>query len=159
MAEGGPVENATAVLYGFAVVAVVVAARSGSGWKTPAALVIGSAALVGRELDLHRADANDSVLRVSYYYGQAPLQTKLFALAVIGLFLLAMGYLTVRHAGPLLRALKQARPVAITVLMFFLIGVVSKTLDRGVGVRVEDFRVVLPLSAAADHVGRVPGAE
>lgn len=149
VAEGGPVENATAVLYGFAVVAVVVAARSGSGWKTPAALVIGSAGLVARELDLHRTDADDSVLRVSYYYGHASLQTKLFALALIGLFLLAMGYLTVRHAGPLLRALKQARPLAITVLMFFLIGVVSKTFDRGVGVLMEDFQVVLPLSAAA----------
>ena len=148
VAEGGPVENAAAVLYGFAVVAVVVAARSGSGWKTPAALVIGSVALVARELDQHRTDANDSVLRVSYYDGHAPLQTKLFALAAIGLFVLAMAYLAVRHAGPLLRALKQARPLAITVLMFFLIGVLSKTFDRGVGILAEDLRVVLPVSAA-----------
>ena len=43
VAEGGPVENATAVLYGFAMAAVVVAAWPSSGWKTPAALVIGSA--------------------------------------------------------------------------------------------------------------------
>lgn len=146
--EGGPVENATAVLYGFAIIAVLVAARSGSGWRTPAALVIGSAGLVARELDLHRTEANDSVLRVSYYYGQAPLQTKLIALTAIGLFVLAMAYLAVRYAAPLLRALKRARPLAITVLTFFLVGVVSKTFDRGVGVMAEDFRIVLPLSAA-----------
>ncbi|MDP3820985.1 MAG: hypothetical protein Q8R33_05850 [Burkholderiales bacterium] len=148
VAEGGPVENATAVLYGFAVAAVVVAAWPGSGWKTPAALVIGSAGLVARELDLHRTAANDSVLRVSFYYGHAPLQTKLVALAVIGLFLLAAGYLTVRHAGPLLRALKHARPVAVTVLVFFLTGIAAKAFDRGVGMLVEDFRVVLSTPVA-----------
>jgi len=148
VAEGGPVENATAALYGFAMVAVLVAARSGSGWKTPAALVIGCAGLVARELDRHRTDANDSLLRVSYYYGQGPLQTKLLALAVIGLFVLAMGYLTVRHAGPLLRGLKAVRPLAITVLLFFLTGIVAKAFDRGVGMLIEDFRVVLPVPAA-----------
>ena len=37
VAEGGPVENATAVLYGFAMAAVVVGAWPGPGWKTPAA--------------------------------------------------------------------------------------------------------------------------
>lgn len=143
VAEGAPVENATAVLYGIAMATVVVAAWPGSGWKTPAALVIGSAGLVARELDLHRTAPNDSVLRVSFYYGHAPLPTKLFALAVMGLFLLAVGYLTVRHAGPLLRALKQARPVAITVLVFFLTGIAAKAFDRGVGMLMEDFRVVL----------------
>ena len=152
--EGGPVESATAVLYGFAMAAVVVAASAGSGWKTPAALVISSAGLVARELDLHRTAANDSVLRVSFYYGHAPLQTKLFALAVIGLFLLAVGYLTMRHAGPLLRALKQARPVAVTVLVFFLTGVAAKAFDRGVGMLVEDFQVVLlvPLAVWAQTI-------
>lgn len=148
VAEGGPVENATAVLYGVAMAVVLFAARSGPGWKTPAALVVGAAGLVARELDLHRTAANDSVLRVSYYYGHAPLQTKLFALAVIGLFLLAVGYLTVRHAGPMLRGLRAARPVAITVLVFFVTGVVAKAFDRGVGMLVEDFRIVLPVPAA-----------
>jgi hypothetical protein len=111
-------------------------------------LLIGSAGLVARELDLHRTAVNDSVLRVSFYYGHAPLQTKLIALVAISLFLLAVGYLTLRYAGPLLRALKQAHPVAVTVLVFFLIGVVAKAFDRGVGVLVEDFKIVLPLSVA-----------
>jgi hypothetical protein len=148
VAEGGPVENATAVLYGVAMAAVLVAARSGSGWKTPAALVIAIAGLVARELDLHRTATDDSVLRVSYYFGPSALPPKLFALAVIGLFLLAVVYLTVRHAGPLLRGLKQADALAVTVLAFFLTGVVAKAFDRGVGVLVEDFRIILPVPAA-----------
>ncbi|MEQ1682474.1 MAG: hypothetical protein ABL916_02410 [Burkholderiaceae bacterium] len=73
VAENGPVESATAVLYAFAAAAVLFAADSGSDWKTPAALVIGIAGLVARELDLHRTATNDSVLRVSFYYGHAPL--------------------------------------------------------------------------------------
>lgn len=148
VAESGPVESATAILYGIAMVAIVLATRSGSGWKTPTALLIGVTGLVARELDLHRTATNDSVLRVSYYFGAAPLQTKLFALAAVGLFLAAVGYLVTRHAITLLRALKQAHPLATTVLNFFLTGIVAKAFDRGVGMLVEDFGVALPLTAA-----------
>ena len=89
------------------------------------------------------------MLRVSYYYGGAPLQTKLFALAAIGVFLLAVGYLAFRYAGPLLRALKQARPVAVTVLVFFLTGMVAKAFDQGLGVLMQDFHLALSLPLAA----------
>jgi hypothetical protein len=146
--ENGPVESATAVLYGFAMVAVLFAARSGTDWKTPAAILIGMAGLVARELDLHRTAANDSVLRVSFHYGHAPLQTRLFALAIIGLVLLAVGYLAVRHTAPMLRALRQARPVAVTVLVFSLTGSIAKAFDRGVGMLSEDFGFALSLPAA-----------
>lgn len=148
VAESGPLETATAVLYGFALIAIPVAARFESGWKTPAALVVGSAGLLARELDLHRTATGDSVLRVSYYYGPAALQVKLIALAAIGLFLLALGHLTLRHAAPLLRGLKRAQPLAATVLVFFLTAVVAKAFDRGVGVLMEDFGIVLPVPVA-----------
>lgn len=148
VAEDGLVENATAVLYVVAMAFVLFCARAAADWKTPTALLIGIAGLLARELDLHRTAANDSVLRVSFYYGHAPLQTRLFALATVGLFLLAVAYLALRHTLPLLRALKQAHPLAVTVLVFFVTGIVAKSFDRGVGVLKEDFGVALSLPAA-----------
>ncbi|MEQ1682473.1 MAG: hypothetical protein ABL916_02405 [Burkholderiaceae bacterium] len=59
-----------------------------------------------------------------------------------------MGYLALRHVVHLLRALKHAHPLAVTVLVFFLSGIVAKAFDRRVGMLKEDFGVALSLPAA-----------
>lgn len=145
MGESGPVERVTAATYALCAVAVWLLRQRGDDWRTSVAL---SAVMLGfcmRELDWHKAFTGTSVLRVSWYAGPAPLQSKLLAAWVVLGFAAALAWLVLRHARAWWRGLRERRAVAITMLMFLLALVLAKSLDRSVSILNGDFGVSVAL--------------
>src|SRR5690606_35607145 len=141
MAESGPVEEATALLY-FLVAAYVLVA--GASQVEPALALPLCVVLCGfgaRELDLHKAFTGTSVLKVSFYLGPAPLAHKLVALGAVGVVLAAVLYLLARHGRSVWRGLRQGHPATTTVAVFAATMVVAKIVDRSRMVLLEDFGV------------------
>jgi hypothetical protein len=97
-AEGGPVERPTEWLW-FAMAALFAAAASTRlDAASRAALVVMMLAFGAREMDLHKAYTGKSVLKVSFYLGEAPWRHKLIAIVVISLVAAALLVLLLRHA-------------------------------------------------------------
>ena len=104
MGEQGPIERFTAA--GFFLLAPLawLLRRRGDPLATLAALSAVFLAFGARELDWHKLWTGTSVLRVGYYIGPAPMQHKLIALAVLAVFVLALGRLVLSHARNVLLA-------------------------------------------------------
>lgn len=120
--------------------------RHGDSPATLAALSTAFLAFGAREMDWHKVWTGTSVLRVSYYTGPAPLQHKLIALAVLAVFVLALGRLVLRHARPAWQALRRSEAVAVSVAVFIASLLLAKGLDRSYSILTEDFG--WPLSVA-----------
>lgn len=147
MSESGPIEIATAALY-FGVAAWVCAAGLP---QQPGALSLGIV-LCGfgaRELDLHKAFTDMSVLKVSFYLGAAPLAHKLLALAAVLPVLAAAAHLVVRHGAGWRAGLRERRPAALTVAVFCATLVLSKLIDRSRMVLLEDFGIAIAPATTA----------
>lgn len=147
--EEGFVETSTAVLFFVLALAVWFTAsheRLGVRWALSVMLAAGGA----RELDLHRAFTDgSSMLKVSFYLRDAPLQQKLAAFVVLLMIAIAAWVLIARYARPFVRGLRQREALAITVLCFFVTMLVSKVFDRSINVLAQDFGVHVTLSAKA----------
>lgn len=139
MSEDGWVELGTAAAY-FAMAGVMWVWRdrrvSGAVWP---ALCVVMAAFAARELDWHKAFTERSVLKVGFYFGGAPWQHKLAALAVLVPLALATGYLIVKYTRPVWQALCRREPAAVTVAVYVVGMVLVKMLDRSVNIYIEDF--------------------
>ncbi len=142
-AEGGVIENLTVV--GYAITAVIVLALPGVAWLRRSELAFLIGLLAARELDLHKAFTQDSLLKMDYYLKtDAPLMEKGLSI----LFLVAIAAVAVHLvvcAGPgFLAALKARRDYTLSVLCGLIFIGFSKSIDgiprkmRGLGVSVDD---------------------
>jgi hypothetical protein len=145
MGETGPVERVTAASYALCAVAAWILRRRGDDWRSTLAISTVMTAFCMRELDWHKAFTGSSVLRVSWYVGPASVQAKIIAALVLGAVLAAMAWLVMRHAPWLWRAWQRHEPVSLTVVMFLGVLVLAKSLDRSVGILVDDLHVGVPL--------------
>jgi hypothetical protein len=141
-AEGGPVERPTEWLW-FAMAAVVAAAASSRlDAASRAALVVTMLAFGAREMDLHKAYTGKSVLKLSFYLGEAPWRQKAVAVVVIGLVAAALLVLLWRHARGVWQRFRAGDAVATSIVVLVGAMAVSKVLDRSVNVLAEDFGIV-----------------
>lgn len=141
--EEGPVELLTTLLYLFAAVALWCVQRPLQGAGTRLALTVMLLAFAAREQDLHKAFTGTSVLKVSFYLNDHPLHQKLVALPILAVIAGTALWLLARHARPLWQGLRRARPLAITVAIFFVTLVITKVIDRSFAILAEDFGVHL----------------
>lgn len=149
MSEEGPVERLTAITL-FAVAPVVwLLRRRADATATPAALSLLFVFFGARELDWHKVWTGTSVLRVSYYYGPAPLLHKAVALAALSVFAAVVGWLVLRHARRWWQALRAGDAVAHSVAAFIAAIVLAKALDRSYSVLTEDFGLGLSVAVQA----------
>lgn len=149
VAEGGPIEHPTALLY-FALAGLLWLGRQAEDslleWV---ALTVVFVAFGARELDLHRAWTNGSMLKISFYTREAPLLHKFCAAAVVAVVAAAMVFVVRRFARRAWAGLARREPLACTVAIFVVTLLVSKVLDRSVNILSGDFGVTTPLSAGA----------
>lgn len=149
MGEEGPVEQLTALGFFLLAPLVWLLRRRSDPLPTLAALAAVFLAFGAREMVWHKVWTGTSVLRVSYYTGPAPLQHKLVALAVLAVFVLALGRLVLRHARPTWQALCRGEPVAVSVAVFLATIVLAKGLDRSYSILTEDFGWPLTIGVQA----------
>lgn len=147
MAENGPVEMTTVAFYLVAATLLMLRRPRSISTKSNLMLSLLLLAFAARECDFHRAFTGTSVLRVSFYTGEAPLLQKLGAAAIVlpvaGL-VLALAY----RARHLLQGVRDAEPAAVTVVTFLVTLALSKLADRAVNVLAEFSVGVPPLAAA-----------
>lgn len=149
LAEDGLIERPTAWLYfGVALLALVWRGR-GDPWSDTLAIALLMVAFGAREMDLHKSLAGTSVLRVSYYFGAAPLAHKAVSLVAVAATLWSMAWLAWRHARDVVPGVRRGDPVNISVAVFVVTLILTKLLDRTVGVLTEDFGLAIPASLAA----------
>jgi hypothetical protein len=144
MGETGPVERITAASYALCALVIWLARRSDDDRRDTLALSAVMAGFCMRELDWHKAFTGTSVLRVSWYLGEASPTAKLAAAAIVLVFAAALAWLLWRHARAV-TARRRHDAVAATVLVFVLVLVVAKSLDRSVGILTDDFHVAVSL--------------
>lgn len=144
MSEEGPVEQLTSA--GFWLAAAMVLVRPPTDDRR-AVLAVATmlAAFAAREMDWHKVWTGTSVLRVSFYYGPAPLAQKIGALAALLPVIGALVWLAWRGTAPALRALAKREPAALTLLVFGAVMVASKLVDRSLNLVVEGFDWVAPV--------------
>jgi hypothetical protein len=141
--EGGPVETVNAVMYAVVIVALIVNRHVVTDRVAWIALMIVAAAFGARELDLHIAWTEMSILKSRFYLGSAPAQQKIAGFLVAGTAIASILYLMVRYCVPTLRGLLRRNPVAVTVAVFFAVLFVSKMLDRSVSILTEDAGIAI----------------
>jgi hypothetical protein len=145
MGETGPVESLTAAAYVLCAVAIAWAHQPGDDRRDVLALCVVMLAFGARELDWHKAFTGASVLKLSWYAGNAPLAVKASAAAIVLVVAAAVVWLAMRHTRPLWAGLRRRAPLAVTVLAFMVTLGVAKTLDRSVAILAEDFGVPVSL--------------
>jgi hypothetical protein len=142
-AESGPIEALTAVLYWMAAGLVLLGFADESRTRGSAvAMALLLAGFAARELDWHVEFTGSSLLRVSYYLGDAPIRHKLGALLAVLVLAWAAVFLLRRHGRQLLHDFRGARPVAITCATVLVTMAATKIVDRSLGVLRESFDVV-----------------
>jgi uncharacterized membrane protein YidH (DUF202 family) len=145
LAETGPVEGFTAITFAAAGFAVWGLRRHPpDDRRSSLALSIAMFACCARELDWHKAFTGTSVLRVSWYGSTASPLSKAVAALILLVIATALVWLLLRHWRPWREALRRREPEAVTIAAFFVALVVSKVLDRSVGILVDDFGVHVP---------------
>lgn len=130
MSETGPIEALSA--WGFLLAAVA------PWWLHPPraplrlllALSVMLLAFGLRELDWHKVWTGTSMLRVSFYYGPAPLLQKLVSLAALATIAGAALWLLRHTTRPAWRAWTERRPAAVALAMFLVLMAASKVVDR-----------------------------
>lgn len=147
MAEHGPVEMTTVAFYLVAAALLMLLRPRTMDTSCSIMLSLVLLAFAARELDLHNAFTGTSVLKVSFYTGQAPLVQKVAAAAIV-VPVAGLMVALARRAGHLLQRARRAEPAAMTVVTFLITLVVSKVADRAVNVLAEYSVDVSPLVAA-----------
>jgi hypothetical protein len=129
MDEHGPVEVLSAGGYLLAAAAIWLG-HERAHRATALALGWVLLAMFARELDWHKAATGSSVLRLSWYAGDAGPLTKLVAGALVLSVVAALAWLAVRHGRAWWAQLRRGVPVAWTVLVFFATLAAAKAVDR-----------------------------
>jgi hypothetical protein len=145
LSESGPVESLTAATYALCAVAVWRLRAPGDDWRSTLALSAVMAGFCMRELDWHKAFTGTTMLRLSWYWGPASPLAKAIAASVVLAFAAALVWLVWRHGRASWAGLRRREPACITLLVFALTLVLSKVLDRSVGILVDDFGLDVPL--------------
>lgn len=145
MGETGPVERLTAATYALCAVAIWLACGRADDRRSVAASSVVMFAFCLRELDWHKHFTGTSVLRLSWYAGPAAIGAKLLAAGVLLVVLSAIGWLVLRHAREVWQGWRARRPMAVTLVVFLATLGLAKTLDRSVGILVDDHGVDVPL--------------
>ncbi|MBG6078932.1 hypothetical protein [Rubrivivax gelatinosus] len=139
-AENGPIEGTNAALYFVCALVFLLSRRIEP--LTRLALAVLFCGFGAREMDWHKAFTGKSVLKVSYYLGDAPWQQRLVALAAVAAVALALLTLLLRQAGPLLHYWQRRDPVATSVVVFAVTMAVSKVIDRIENLLAESWGIV-----------------
>jgi hypothetical protein len=144
VSEGLPVEEGTAVLYVVAAATLWWQRAAIAGGRTAYALCAMMLAFAARELDFHLRWTDKSVLKVSFYYGPAPLGAKLAAFVVLAVVAAAVVHLLRTFARSLGGMLRARRPAAVSTLIFIVTMVVAKVFDRSMSVARDDLGFAPP---------------
>lgn len=144
MSEEGPVEQATAIGYGLAAIAVWLLCGRLQAPSDNLALSIVCLAFGARELDLHKAWTDGSVLSARFYSGPVPITQKLVALAVLLPIVLALVHLLRRHARDVYAGWRRRETVSVTIVTFTVTMLLTKALDRSLNVYYEATGTRLP---------------
>lgn len=158
--EGGPIERPTEWFYFAAAALAWVWRRPGDAWRTTLAISLVMLAFGAREMDLHKHWTGTTMLRASFYYSDAPLEHRLWSLAVVTVVAWAMGSLVWRHARAVWSGVRRADTVCTSVAIFMATLVFTKALDRSINVLAEDFGVMVPavtggLISAWEEIGEL----
>ena len=145
MSETGPVEELTASAYIAAALVPWWLRPRHAPWPALLAISIVMLAFGMRELDWHKLWTGTSVLRLSWYWSDAPMASRLAALAVMAPIAAAGSGLLLRYGPPTLRAAGRGEPPAVTTLWFVGVLIASKAIDRSLNVMVEWFDLHSPL--------------
>lgn len=148
--EGGPVERLTEALYVAGALVAWTCRDSLRGDRAlRLALSVTLLAAAAREADWHKRWTGTSVLRVSYYYGQAPALQRLVAALVVAVVLVAAVHLLRRAWRGWWPALRRGEAHAASVGVLLLALVAGKLLDRSRAVLAEQFGIVMSSATAA----------
>jgi hypothetical protein len=145
MGETGPVERLTAATYALCALAAWLLRDRRDDWRSTLALSTVMLAFCARELDWHRIVSGKCVLKLSWYAGPASLGAKLLAFVILLAIATALLWLVRHHAKALWLGWRRREAVAVTVVVFLVVLVVAKSLDRSVSLLVEDAGVDVPL--------------
>ncbi|WP_410013308.1 hypothetical protein [Sodalis sp. C49] len=131
--EGQLVENLTLVGYGIAVLSLALLPLPLCRRRTRVAVIVALLAMMAREADLHKYIDHMSMLKLRFWTGSLPTLDKLYAVLSLVPIVVACLYLLVRHALPVLRAVRMGKAHAVTIATFvFLIGL-TNIIDRSLG--------------------------
>ena len=148
--EGGPVERLTEWLYVAGAVLVWFVPGGARGDRAlRLAFAVTMLAAAAREADWHKRWTGTSVLRVSYYYGDAPATQRAVAAVVVVVALVAIGHLLRRAWRGWWPALRRGEHHAATVAVLFVTLLAGKLLDRSRAVLAESFGIVMAPGTAS----------
>lgn len=139
-AENGPIEGTNAALYFVCALVFLLSRRIEPA--TRLALAVLFCGFGAREMDWHKAFTGKSVLKVSYYLGDAPWQQRLVALVAVGAVALAVLTLLLRQAPRLQRYWQRRDAVATSVVVFIVTMAGSKLIDRMENLLAEEAGIV-----------------
>ena len=130
MREDGPVENATVVLYGVCLVAMVVMGRRINyvkvHWYAVGILLV----LALRELDWHKEFTTMGIFRTRFFLSDKVPGFEKFIGLLLVLMILAMLIIAVRrHWKTWWSGLTRGDPISIGITVAVTLGVLSKTMD------------------------------
>jgi hypothetical protein len=158
--ENGPIEGSTAALFFLLAVLGLLwrpAHTERWSWLAVCGLCLAAGA---REMDWHKLWTGKSVLKVSFYLGDAPALHKLLALLAVLCVLACTVYLLLRYRRPLWQALWRGDAFARTIATLLASVVFTKIMDRSVNVLAQDFGVLLApatvmLISMVEEVGEI----
>jgi hypothetical protein len=158
--ENGPIEGSTAALFFLLAVLGLLwrpAHTERWSWLAVCGLCLAAGA---REMDWHKLWTGKSVLKVSFYLGDAPALHKLLALLVVLCVLACVVYLLLRYGRSLWQALWHGDAFARTIATLLASVVFTKIMDRSVNVLAQDFGVLLApatvmLISMVEEVGEI----
>jgi hypothetical protein len=145
MGETGPVERITAATYALCALAIWLLRTADDDRRSELAASTLMLAFCARELDWHKSFTGSSVLRLSWYAGPASPGAKALAATVLLAVIAALAWLLLRHGRAVVSGWRRRRPADVTIVVFVVMLLVAKTLDRSVSVLVEDFGVDVAL--------------
>jgi len=132
--EGGLVENLTVALYGVAILIVLTWRPDRLDRRTAFAIALLLAAMAARELDLHAAVTDISVLKLRFWTRAGHVPEKLLAISVIAPVVLCAVYLAKRYLRPLMRAARTGDTIAVTLATCLATLFAAKAIDRSLGI-------------------------
>lgn len=134
MQEGGIVENTTIFMYYLALASLWLFPPRALSKTAIVAISLLLVAAAARELDLHKAMFGMSILKTNFYRSYASGTQIAGALLVLLPIFAAVIYLLLAYGRPLLRAVKNRHPAAITVASTFIFLVLLKVFDSAIGI-------------------------
>ena len=140
MEEGGSVETLTEWVYLGAIIIMIFFGASVLKRKTLVAIVIVLAYMLAREHDLHKVLFPMSMLKIKFWLsGSIPVTDKLTAAAILLPAAWAGLYLLFTYWIPVWADIRKRLPYAVSILMIFVVTVISKIIDRSLNALTEMF--------------------